>query len=474
MTETRFRQAFLLLLVTAISAAFVAMIRAFLLTILLAAIFAGLSYPVYQWVLGRLRGRKALAAIATLVLLLALVMAPLLAVLGAGANEALRVTETIRPRLQQLVDQPGEFDSRLRALPGYDRIEPYRAQILTKAGELVGSTSAFLFAALSATTRATALFIFHFFVLLYTMFFFLTGGPGLLRIVLAYLPLTEADKQRMVEKFVSVTRATLKGTILIGAAQGVLGGLAFWAVGIDGAIFWGTVMTVLSIIPGVGGALVWVPAAIILISTGEVWRGIALALFCALVVGSVDNVLRPRLVGQDTKMHELLIFFSTLGGLMFFGAMGFILGPILAALFVTAWEMFGTAFRSALAEPGSRSRPRLSSASLMPYGTIAQVTVRGLAERCSDLLTTPFSPGRHNRILIGLPSWQNSLVVPVFPMTAIGNRPDTAEKARVHNDTDERPRLSDKMNWRDTSGNDVARSVHDLSRRDPSWAEGAR
>jgi predicted PurR-regulated permease PerM len=336
MTETRFRQAFLLLLVTAISAAFVAMIRAFLSTILLAAIFTGLSYPVYQWVLGRLRGRKALAAIATLVLLLALVMAPLLAVLGAGANEALRVTETIRPRLQQLVDQPGEFDSRLRALPGYDRIEPYRAQILTKAGELVGSTSAFLFAALSATTRATAVFIFHFFVLLYTMFFFLTGGPGLLRTVLAYLPLTDADKQRMVEKFVSVTRATLKGTILIGAAQGVLGGLAFWAVGID-----------------VGGALVWVPATIILISAGEIWRGIALALFCALVVGSVDNVLRPRLVGQDTKMHELLIFFSTLGGLMFFGAMGFILGPILAALFVTAWEMFGTAFRSALAEPGS-------------------------------------------------------------------------------------------------------------------------
>ena len=358
MTETRFRQAFLLLLVTAISAAFVAMIRVFLLTILLAAIFTALSYPVYEWLLGRLRNRGALAAIATLALLLALVMAPLLAVLGAGANEALRVTETIRPRLQQLVDQPGEFDSRLRALPGYYRIEPYRAQILTKAGELVGSTSAFLFAALSATTRATAVFIFHFFVLLYTMFFFLTGGPGLLRAVLAYLPLTEADKQRMLEKFVSVTRATLKGTILIGAAQGVLGGLAFWAVGLDGAIFWGTVMTVLSIIPGVGGALVWVPAAIILITAGEIWRGIALVVFCALVVGSVDNLLRPRLVGRDTQMHELMIFFSTLGGLLLFGAMGFILGPLLAALFVTAWEMFGTAFHTALAEPGSTAADR--------------------------------------------------------------------------------------------------------------------
>ena len=353
MTETRFRQAFLLLLVAAISAAFVTMIRAFLLTILLAAIFTGLSYPVYRWLLRRLHGREALAAIATLVLLLALVIAPLLAVLGAGANEALRVTETIRPRLQQLVDKPGEFNSRLRALPGYHHIEPYRGQIFTKAGELVGSTSTFLFAALSATTRATAVFIFHFIVLLYTMFFFLTGGPNLLRGVLAYLPLTEADKQRMLEKFVSVTRATLKGTVLIGALQGLLGGLAFWAVGLDGAIFWGTVMTVLSIIPGIGAALIWVPAAIILLTTGELWRGIALAVFCGLVVGSVDNLLRPLLVGRDTQMHELLIFFSTLGGLLLFGAMGFILGPILAALFVTAWEMFGTAFHSALAEPGS-------------------------------------------------------------------------------------------------------------------------
>jgi predicted PurR-regulated permease PerM len=350
-TETRFRQAFLLLLVAAISAAFIAMIRAFLLTILLAAVFTGLSYPVYQWVLHRFHGRETLAALATLVLLLLLVMAPLFAVLGAGANEALRVSETIRPRLQQFVDQPGEIDSRLRTLPGYHRIEPYRAEILTKAGELVGSTGAFLFAALSATTRATAVFIFHFFVLLYTMFFFLIGGPGLLQSVLAYLPLTEADKQRMLGKFVSVTRATLKGTILIGIAQGMLGGLAFWAVGFDGAIFWGTVMTVLSIIPGIGAALVWLPAAIVLMVAGQVWQGIALIAFCALVVGSVDNLLRPRLVGQDLQMHELLIFFSTLGGLLLFGAMGFIVGPILAALFVTVWDMFAKAFHAALEEP---------------------------------------------------------------------------------------------------------------------------
>jgi len=351
MTETRFRQAFLLLLVAGISAAFVAMIRAFLLTILLAAIFTGVTYPIYRWLLGLSRGRETLSAIATLLLLLVLVMAPLLMVLGAAANEALRVNETWRPRLLQLVDEPGEFETRLRALPGYDRIAPYRQQILTKVGELLGGTGAFLVVALSATTRATAVLIFQFVVMLYTMFFFLTDGPRLLQGVLTYLPLTEADKQRMLGKFVSVTRATLKGTVLIGMAQGILEGLAFWAVGIEGPIFWGAVMTVLSIIPGIGAALVWVPAAIILVATGQLWQGIVLAAFSALVVGSVDNVLRPRLVGHDTQMHELLIFFSTLGGLILFGAMGFIVGPILAALFVTAWEIFGTAFRTELVEP---------------------------------------------------------------------------------------------------------------------------
>jgi predicted PurR-regulated permease PerM len=350
-TETRFRHAFLILLVVAISATFLAMVRVFLLTIVLAALFTGVVYPAYRRVVELFRGRGRLAAGATLVLLLVLVIAPLLTVAGAVANEALRINETMLPRLQRLVDEPGEFDRRLQLVPGYRFIAPYRTQILTKAGELVGSAGRFVFDALSATTLATALFIFHFVVLLYTMFFFLTDGPSLLRTVLGYLPLADADKQRMLERFVSVTRATLKGTVLIGIAQGALGGLTFWAVGIDGAIFWGAVMTVLSIIPGIGGALVWVPAAIILVAVGRIWQGIVLALVCSLIIGSVDNLLRPMLVGRDTQMHELLIFFSTLGGLLVFGAMGFILGPILAALFVTVWEMFGAAFRSELAEP---------------------------------------------------------------------------------------------------------------------------
>ena len=353
----RFRQVFLLLLVAGISIAFIAMIREFLLTVLLAAIFTGLSYPMYIRLLRAFRNRAALAAIATLLILVAVVVVPLIGVLGAGANEALRVTETVRPTIERVIERPGEFNRRLRVLPGYHYIEPYRAQMFTKAGELVGSAGAYIFASLSAATRATAVFMFHFVILLYTMFFFLTGGPALLEGVMAYLPLGDADKARMLEKFVCVTRATLRGTILTGIAQGTLGGLAFWAVGIDGAIFWGTVMTVLSIIPGIGSALVWVPAAVILMVSGEAWRGIGVAAFGAIVIGSIDNLLRPLLVGHDTQMHELLIFFSTLGGLLMFGVMGFIVGPILAALFVTVWDMFAVTFRNSIAEPGPVEGP---------------------------------------------------------------------------------------------------------------------
>lgn len=348
MTEERFRKTFLILLVVAISAAFVAMIRMFLLTILLAAIFAGVARPLYLRLQRWLRGNAPLASAATIMLLLVLVVAPLVLLAGVVANEALQVAANVRPWIEARIDQPTLIDEAMRRVPYLQRIEPYRAEIVSKAAELVGGVGTFFANALSAATKGTVLFFFHFFILLYSMFFFLVDGPRLLQSMMSYLPLADDDKQRMLDKFVSVTRATVKGTVLIGITQGTLSGLAFWVVGIDGAIFWTTLMVVLSVIPGIGAALVWVPAVVLLVAQGAIWEGIGLTLFCALVVGSVDNVLRPRLVGRDTKMHDLLILFSTLGGLTLFGASGFIVGPILAALFVTVWEMFGVAFRDVL------------------------------------------------------------------------------------------------------------------------------
>jgi predicted PurR-regulated permease PerM len=207
----------------------------------------------------------------------------------------------------------------------------------------------------AAATRGTLGFFLQLFVFLYAFFFFLVGGQRLLRRILYYVPLGSDQESRLLERFLSVSRATLKGSLLIGLLQGTLAGLAFWVVGIPAPALWGTVMVVLSIIPAVGAGMVWVPAVAYLLVVGQTLRGILLLAWSATVVSLVDNFLRPRLVGRDARMSDLLILLSTLGGIVLFGAAGFIVGPIVAALFVTVWHFFGEAFREWLPDvpPGS-------------------------------------------------------------------------------------------------------------------------
>jgi predicted PurR-regulated permease PerM len=202
----------------------------------------------------------------------------------------------------------------------------------------------------AAATRGTLTFLLQLFILLYAMFFFLLDGSGILRRILYYVPLAPEQEAQLLERFVSVTRATLKGSLLIGAIQGALGGVAFWVAGVPGPAFWGTVMVVLAIIPAVGTALVWIPAVISLFVAGRAGPAIALLAWCVLVVSTVDNFLRPRLIGRDARMSDLLILLSTLGGIAVVGAVGFIVGPIVAALFVTVWDLYGATFRSSLPE----------------------------------------------------------------------------------------------------------------------------
>ena len=348
MTDDRFRKAFLLALVIAVSVGFFLTIRSFLMTILVAAIFAGLAYPLYRYLQARLGGSRPLASAATLVLTIVLFVAPLLGILTVVVNQAIRITTTVKPLVERLVKEPSYLDQQLQRIPGHELVAPYREQILTRAGDIIDTLGTFLVGSLSDATRGTVTFVFHAVLFLYTMFFLLMDGPAMLRAILAHLPLRDTEKEQMKDRFLAMTRATIKGTMIIGVIQGTMSGLAFWAVGIPDAIFWGVVMVVLSILPVVGGALVWVPACIILAVTGEFLKAALLAGFCSLVVGSVDNILRPRLVGRDTKMHDLVILFSTLGGIITFGPIGFIVGPILAGLFVTSWEIFAVAFRADL------------------------------------------------------------------------------------------------------------------------------
>jgi len=345
----------LLLLAIFISAVFLSMIRSFLMAIFLAGIFSALARPLYKRFEGWFGGRRALAALSTLLLIVIVVIVPLGALMGIVTAQAIKVGQSVTPWIQQQIVQPGELHEMLSSLPYYDKLAPYGNTIWQKAGALIGTVSQFLIANLSTATMGAVNILFMAFAMLYTMFFFLMDGDKLLNKILYYLPLKDEDERRMLDKFTSVTRATLKGTAVIGLLQGSLVGAAFWVVGIPSAVFWGTIMTVLSIIPGIGTALVWGPAVIILAAGGNYLKATGLGLFCALVVGSIDNLLRPSLVGKDTQMHELLILFGTLGGIILFGIVGIIIGPIIAALFTTVWEIYGEAFSEYLPKVGLTS-----------------------------------------------------------------------------------------------------------------------
>lgn len=338
----------LVVLIIFISALFLKMIQSFLMAILLAGIFSALTYPIFLHLERRLKGHRKVAAMGTLALIIIVIMLPLGTLTGIVTNQAIKVGQAVKPWIQKQISQPDMISEWFGKLPFYDDILPYRAQILQKAGEAVGGISKFLIDSLSSGAIGAMQFLVAVVIMLYTMYFFLLDGPILLNKILYYLPLENEEEELLLKKFTSVARATIKGTLVIGILQGGLAGIAFWAAGIPSSVFWGTLMAVLSIIPSVGSALIWVPAAIFLIAAGNYFKSLGLILFCGLVVGSADNVLRPILVGKDTQMHELMIFFGTIGGIMLFGVVGMIIGPIVAALFVTLWEIYGIAFQDIL------------------------------------------------------------------------------------------------------------------------------
>ena len=344
----RFRRGFLLALAIGISILFFFVVKRFLLAVLLAAVFAGLAYPLYRWFLARMGPR--LAATITLVLLFVGVGLPVAGFLTLVATEAVQISQGVETWLQE-DGRAAQIHDRLERIPFAGRFTPDESRLVERVREAAGGAGSFLMGTLAAATRGTLNFFLQLLVLFYALFYFLLDGPRILQGILRYIPLEQSQKEDLLERFVSVTRATLRGSLLIGLIQGGVAGLAFWVAGVPAAAFWGTVMVVLSIIPAVGATLIWIPAVIYLFTLGQVVAATGLLAWCAIVVGTIDNLLRPRLIGRDARMSDLLILLSTLGGIVLFGAVGFIVGPIVAALFVTVWCMYGDVFHDWLPTP---------------------------------------------------------------------------------------------------------------------------
>jgi predicted PurR-regulated permease PerM len=352
-TVAKPRVAFLLLLALGITLLFFWVIKGFLMAIVLAAVFAAMLSPFYRRVTGLLGGREAIASGLTVVLTVFLVIIPMLLFFGILIDQAIAISAAASDWIANISEQSEGLQQRLGEDPYLQQLLPYQDEVIEKAGQAAARVGTYVAQGLVAGATGTASFLLMLFVMLYAVFFFLIQGSTIVDAALRFTPLTDDDKARLLGTFTSVGRATVKGTLIIGIVQGSLAGLSFYVAGIQGPVFWGAVMAVLSILPGIGAALVWVPAVAYLALSGQVWAALGVGLWCAAVVGTVDNVLRPLLIGKDTEMPDLLVMLSTLGGLALFGFPGMLIGPLIGALYVTVWRLWGNAMDEASAVAGA-------------------------------------------------------------------------------------------------------------------------
>jgi predicted PurR-regulated permease PerM len=344
----------LLLLVLAATALFLLIIWPFFGAVCWAIFIAIVFWPLHQRFVHGSHGRRNMAALGSLTVILLIVILPLAMIIASITSEASVLVEKMRSGEIQITQF---FQRLLDALPHWAHSMLQRFGL----GEL-GLLQQKLLATLGAsgqvvTSRVVGIgqvtldFVVAFFVMLYMLFFLFRDGEQLTQSIARAIPLHPQHTRRLLTQFATVVRATVKGNIVVALVQGALGSVAFWVLGLPGAMLWGAVMALLSLLPAVGAALVWGPIAIYYFFTGALVKAIGLAVWGALVIGLVDNVLRPILVGKDTRMPDYLVLVATLGGIVVFGLNGFVIGPVIAAVFLVSWEMLASARQQSAIPP---------------------------------------------------------------------------------------------------------------------------
>ena len=338
-----FENKFFVLLLVVVSLGFLWVLSPFYGAVFWGAVFAIVFAPLHARLLRVMPTRRTLTAALALLFILLLVILPLGLLSALLVQEAGLVVQRI---------QSGDLNFSLYFQQIFDALPSWATGLLSRFGltdvalvqeriavSLTQGSQFFAKQALSIGQN-TFDFLMSFFIMLYLLFFFLRDGSALGRRMTDTLPLESDIKRDLSGKFITVIRATVKGNIVVAMVQGALGGLIFWILDIHAPVLWGTLMAFLSLLPAIGAAIVWLPVAIYFLATGAVLNGLLLAAFGVLVIGLVDNVLRPLLVGKDTKLPDYVVLMSTIGGMVLFGLNGFVIGPVIAAMFIAAWDLF--------------------------------------------------------------------------------------------------------------------------------------
>jgi len=358
MTDENIQRIFFVALLLAVTAAFFWLIRGFMQPIFWAIALGIVFYPAHAALARQWPKRPAIAATTSVVLVLFVVVLPIVGIGAAVTSEAGALYQRLRAGDYSLMDIYGRIAERIPQLA--DALEGLGVDMERISSQLSSSAvtvSQFIASRALELGQDTVRIAVFFFLMLYLLFFFLRDGTEMLHRLVRALPLGDERERHLLERFAEVSRATIKGTLVVGIVQGTIGGVAFAALGIGSPVLWGVVMALLSIIPAVGPAFVWVPATVILFAGDRIVAGIILVLVGTLVISLADNVLRPLLVGRDTRMPDYLILLSTLGGLTAFGLAGVVIGPIIAAFFLSVWEMAVEEFADIEATKSSEPNP---------------------------------------------------------------------------------------------------------------------
>ena len=331
-----------LFLVVAVSLAFAWIVWPFFAAVFWATVLAILFAPLYRRLLRSMYQRRTLAAVTSVLIILVIVILPSALIGAMLLQEALGVYDRVqsgelsfaRYFQQVLGAQPDWVTNQLDrwGLNSVSAVQERLSSGFTKGMQLLATQ------ALNVGQNALEFFV-GLFIMLYLLFFLLRDGSELLQRIRSAMPLPDELQRNLFGKFTNVIRATIKGSVVVAIVQGALGGLIFWFLGVHAPVLWAVVMAFLSLLPAVGTGIVWLPVAIYLLATGATWQGLILIAYGVLVIGLVDNILRPILVGKDTKMPDYVVLISTLGGMVVFGLNGFVIGPVIAAMFIAVWSV---------------------------------------------------------------------------------------------------------------------------------------
>lgn len=346
MNQFTIQQKFFLLLLTIVTIGFGWILLPYSGAVFWGMVLAILFAPLYRRLLVATGQKPTIAALLTLLSIVVMVILPLSLITASLIQQSVGIYTMVG---SGQINVGAYFQQIIGVLPDWlvgllERFDLTElASLEQKLADGAAQVSQFFARHAINVGRNTFDFLVGLTIMLYLLFFLLRDGQALAKRIKHAVPLSRQYKQRLFDNFTTVIRATVKGNVLVAIAQGALGGLIFWFLDVQAALLWGVVMAFLSLLPAVGAAIVWAPVAIYFLVTGAIWQGVVLIAFGVIVIGLVDNILRPILVGKDTKMPDYLVLLSTLGGMALFGLNGFVIGPVIAALFIAAWDLFASA-----------------------------------------------------------------------------------------------------------------------------------